>query len=428
MRYVVVEGLPAVGKSETLALLARFYPERVVVLPELVKDVALREGIDILTERTRLTAAIIAAVPRRRREIEEAIGSGKLCLEESHLGVHLAYAQALGDAGFVEAYGRIKDSLPRPDLYLRLTAPISVSVARQKGRNTPRFFVGGEILERMLAHLNEWHLSRRTKVVPIDADRDPAEFLEEVERILGLRYAPMEAQVHDVFPILLLLGRPASGKSEFIDFMEKTSVPERAARYHIGNLRVIDDFPILWEKFLEDDIWARLGRGRLYSRPANGNYTVTDPGIWAFLIEKLNLAAKEALSGMSSGDTLLIEFSRGGDNGYREALSHLSPEILKQAAILYVDVSFEESRRRNTARYDKARRDSILAHSVPWEEMEGTYKTDDWKAIAPAPYGKITVNGIDVPYVTMPNEPELTDPSLLDTRYGAALTTLWKGS
>lgn len=428
MRYVVVEGLPAIGKSETLGLLARFYPERVVVLPELVKEVALREGIDILTQREDLTAAIIAALPRRRAEIEEAIGSGKLCLEESHLGVHLAYAQALDDVGFVEAYERMKDPLPRPDLYLRLTAPISVSLARQKGRNTPQFFIDGEVLERMLAHLNAWHLSRRTKVVPIDADRPAAAFLKEVEEILGLRYAPKSVVADEVFPVLLLLGRPASGKSEFIDFMEKTPLPERAARYHIGNLHVIDDFPILWEKFLEDDIWERLGRGRLYSRPADGNYTVTDPGIWAFLIEKLNLVAKGALNGMSRGDTLLIEFSRGGNNGYQEALSHLSPEILKRAAILYVDVSFEESQRRNIVRYDEARRDSILTHSVPQEEMEETYKTDDWKRIAPTPHGKITVNGINVPYATMLNEPELTDPVLLDNRYGTALTTLWKGS
>ncbi len=425
MRYVVVEGLPAVGKSETLALLARFYPERVVVLPELVKEVALREGIDILTERARLTAAIAAAIPRRRAEIEEAVGAGKLCLEESHLGVHLAYSQALGDAGFMEVYERIKDSLPHPDLYLRLTAPISVSIARQKGRNTPRFFVDEKILERMLVHLNEWHISRRTKVVPIDADRDPAEFLREVEQILGLHYASPEERVNDVFPVLLLLGRPASGKSEFIDFMEKTPLPERAARYHIGNLRVIDDFPILWEKFLEDDIWEKLGRGRLHSRPADGNYAVTDPGIWAFLIERLNLTAQEALSGMSHGETLLIEFSRGGEHGYREALSHLAPEVLNRAAILYVDVSFAESRRRNHARYDETHRDSILTHSVPQEEMEGTYKEDDWKELAPAPSGRITASGVEVPYVTMPNEPELTDPRLLDARYRAALTRLW---
>jgi len=127
MRYVVIEGLPALGKSEALALLARFYPERVAVFPELVKEVAEREKIDIFAERERLTAALIAALPRRQAAIEAAIAAGKLCLEESHLGVHLAYAQALGDTGFVEAYDEIEDSLLSPDLYIRLAAPIEVS-------------------------------------------------------------------------------------------------------------------------------------------------------------------------------------------------------------------------------------------------------------------------------------------------------------
>jgi thymidylate kinase len=91
MRYVVFEGLPAAGKSEVLELLARFYPERLRVFPEIVKEVATREGIDLFAERNRLTQAILAALPRRREEIEEALALGELCLEESHLGVHFAY-------------------------------------------------------------------------------------------------------------------------------------------------------------------------------------------------------------------------------------------------------------------------------------------------------------------------------------------------
>ncbi|MEA1870712.1 MAG: hypothetical protein U9N00_00755, partial [Candidatus Bipolaricaulota bacterium] len=94
MRYVVFEGLPAVGKSETLALLARFYPERVRVLPELVKEVVTREKIDLFSERERLTEAILAEIPRRKEEVEAILAKGQLCLEESHLGVHLAYAHA----------------------------------------------------------------------------------------------------------------------------------------------------------------------------------------------------------------------------------------------------------------------------------------------------------------------------------------------
>ncbi len=425
MRYVVVEGLPALGKSETLELLARFYPDRIIVLPELVKDVALNEGIDIFAQRQRLTEALISAIPRRQAEIEDVIGSGKLCLEESHLGVHLAYARALGDNSFVKAYKKIERSLLRPDLYLRFAAPISVSVARQQGRNTSRFFVPGEILERMMRYLNEWHLSRRTKIVSLNADRPVAVFLKDVEEALGLHYVSGNTQIDEVLPVIFLLGRPASGKSEFIDFMSKTPLPERTARYHIGELRVIDDFPMLWEKFIEDDIWVRLGRNRLYSRPADGNYMVTDPGIWPFLTEKLNSQANKELENLAPGETLLIEFSRGDAHGYRESLIRFSPAVLSRAAILYLDVSFAESIRRNRARYEEAYRDSILTHSVPREEMETTYRTDDWKKTAPAPYGKIKLSDIEIPYVTMKNEPELTDPQHLDARYHSALDRLW---
>jgi len=425
-KHIVFEGLPAVGKSETLELLARFYPDRLTVLPELVKEIAIRERLDLFRDRGRLTEAIIAELPGRKRKIEAAKGAGKVCLEESHLGVHLAYAHALGDAQFIEAYPKIEASLPRPDLYVRLVAPIDLSIARQKGRGTPEYFIDGDTLERMLSRLDEWHISRRTDLVTVDADRDPAAFLSDLERIIGLHYLTGKVHAGDVFPIILLLGRPASGKSEFIDFMKKTPLPERARTYHIGDLRVIDDFPILWEKFIEDDIWERLGRGRLFSRPVGTNYAVADPLMWAFLIEKLNRAAAEALPSLGEGETLLIEFARGGEDGYRSALSLLSPEILERASILYVDVSFEESWRRNQARYDEARRDSVLTHSVPREDLEKTYGTDDWKELARDTSGRLRINGFSIPYATMKNEPESKDPAVLGPRYRGSLEPLYE--
>lgn len=99
---------------------------------------------------------------------------------------------------------------------------------------------------------------------------------------------------------------------------------------------------------------------------------------------------------------------------------------MRNAAILYVDVSFAESVRRNRARYNKNKRDSILTHSVPQAEMEETYCEDDWKEIAPDPSGRIRVNETDVPYTTMLNEPELTVPPLLEERYRAAIGRLWE--
>jgi hypothetical protein len=235
----------------------------------------------------------------------------------------------------------------------------------------------------------------------------------------------------DIFKFLLLLGRPASGKSEFIDFMEKCPLERRMTRYHLGELHIIDDFVMLWEKFEEDDLWEKLGHRRLFSKRVGENYTVIDHRIWPFLIEKINVHAEKFIKATPNSlhRTVLIEFSRGGKTGYADALNTLSPEILSHTAILYIHVSPEESRRRNIARYDEKKKESILAHSVPHDEMERMYAVDDWLEIAPQPEGDLDINGVLVPYVTIKNEPESTDPNILDTRYREALDrlyTLWK--
>jgi len=431
MQHVIFEGLPAAGKSETLSLLARFYPQSVVVLPELVKEVATRDEIDIFSQRERLTEAIIAEVPRRKEQVEHAIASGKLCLEESHLGVHLAYAHALGDKGFIKAYQDIASVLPPPDAYVRLDIPIELSLLRQEARNTPRFFIDKEHLKAMLTALQRWHIEHLTNLITIDADREASSFLAEVERMLGLKYMSAKAPLDDTFDIILLLGRPAAGKSEFIDFMHKTPIAQRARDYHIAPFEALDDFPILWEKCVEDDLWESMGKERLYSRRAEENYAITNSDMWEFLIRRLNQQVDEIISpkGALASKSLIIEFARGGERGYTDAFSQLSPEILKRAVIVYVSVSFEESWRRNVARYDEKRRSGLLTHSVPRAEMEATYGTDDWFDIAPASHGTIAVDGLNVPYVTMNNEPESKDPQVLGARYAAALNavySVWK--
>ena len=431
MHHVIFEGLPAAGKSEMLELLARFYPQSVVVLPELVKEVALREEIDIFSQRDRLTEAIIADIPRRREQIEQAIASGKLCLEESHLGVHLAYAYALGDKSFIEAYPQIASALPQPDAYVRLDIPIELSLLRQEARNTPRFYIDGPHLEAMLTALQKWHIEHLTNLTTIDANREPSSFLAEVENALQLDYMSESAPLDDTFNIILLLGRPAAGKSEFIDFMHKTPIAQRARTYHIAPFEALDDFPILWEKCVEDDLWESMGKGRLYSRRAEGNYAITNSDMWEFLIRRLNQQVGEIISQPMAlkKKSMIVEFARGGERGYADAFSQLSPEILKRAVILYVNVSFEESWRRNVARYDEKRKSGLLTHSVPRAEMEATYGTDDWFDIAPTTHGTITVQGMNVPYATMNNEPESKEPEVLGPRYSKALDaaySVWK--
>ena len=72
----------------------------------------------------------------------------------------------------------------------------------------------------------------------------------------------------DRFEILLLIARPAAGKSEIIDYLKKTTLRQRLQRFHIGKLEEIDDFPMLWTWFEEDALLERMGYPRLHTDPA----------------------------------------------------------------------------------------------------------------------------------------------------------------
>ncbi len=232
------------------------------------------------------------------------------------------------------------------------------------------------------------------------------------------------------FDHLLLLGRPAAGKSEFIDFMKKTSDAERAEIFKIGRFEELDDFVWLWEKFLEDDLWEEAGQPRMYSLRYDENYGL-DPKaekLYDLMLARFNheVAARYLTRpGFYDDGTLVIEFARGGKQGYAYSLPRLSREILERAAILYVKVSFDESWRRNVARYEEKQKHSILAHMVPRQTMENFYLNDDWDTYTVQKGdGYLTVNKVKVPFFTMPNEPELKERGPLADRYGPALTRL----
>ncbi|MGY4707483.1 hypothetical protein ACVNPS_07010 [Candidatus Bipolaricaulota sp. J31] len=422
MRYVAIEGFPAVGKSELLSVLKLYFPDQVRIFPELVTEVAEREGIHLFRERDRLREAILRELPQRQEEIRNALAQGLTVVEESHLGVHAAYSAALGDRAFLEAFARIEGELIWPEAFIRLEVSIPVSLERQRARGDPRYTVGEEELERMSAWLSRWHGERGHELVAIDADRPPQEVVGDLIAALHLRYRSLPRA--DVLPYLIVLGRPAAGKSELIQFLRGLPPDERAQRYHLGTISVLDDFPILWEKFIEDDIWEEVGKGRLISRRAGDNYYVTDDHTWPFLIEVLNrrIEAEPELPGR----TVIVEFSRGGESGYREALERLHRRALERGAILYLDVSVEESWRRNLARYDRARRDGILTHSVPWEEYERTYKADDWRELAPERAGYVEIRDARIPYVTVKNEPEPVSPTDFAARFEPALEELFR--
>lgn len=119
-----------------------------------------------------------------------------------------------------------------------------------------------------------------------------------------------------------------------------------------------------------------------------------EKGVRSKLASKLEAEAKTMLAEKHKGypdtlegKTLVIEFARGGPQsaglplpepfGYRYSVSKLSPKILEKAAILYIWVTPEESRRKNEARAKPNEQGSILHHGVPIEVMLNDYGQDD---------------------------------------------------
>ena len=216
------------------------------------------------------------------------------------------------------------------------------------------------------------------------------------------------------FPILIITGRPAAGKSEVIDFLKKTPPAERLRRFHIGEFEELDDFLYVWETFEVDDILTRHGKPRLWT---DEKYWFKDEFVWDLYIERINLEYRKKIArdpAYHDRMTTLIEFARGGAHGIEHALGVLHDEILARARIIYIRVSYEESVRKNQRRARKGEEDSILYHSLPDEKMEYYYKTNDWDSLESRDREVIRVRGFDVPYAVFENEPEKTlEPGLI---------------
>ncbi|MHB8071122.1 MAG: hypothetical protein ACYDHF_04100 [Candidatus Cryosericum sp.] len=219
----------------------------------------------------------------------------------------------------------------------------------------------------------------------------------------------------DKLDVLLLIGRPAAGKSETIDFLKRLADTERLQDYHIAPFVELDDFVYVWQTFENDAIREHMGLGR---RDTDQALYFLDERIWNFFIERIDLDFRKKLArepSLLQDHTVIVEFSRGGENAYRNALEHLSDELLQRAALLYIDVSFEESLRKNRRRYRPDQADSILYHSLEDAKMEQYYKINDWESLTHGQdEGFIDIRGQRVPFGVFHNEPEKTlDAELL---------------
>lgn len=248
----------------------------------------------------------------------------------------------------------------------------------------------------------------------------------------------MTTQILDT---VLLLALPASGKSEVRKYLAHVSPATLKKDFHMGASAQLDDFPYVHLMRRIDDELAKLGKERIFflapDKPfqnpldwgtlvallnedyrgllarkasrahlfdrldgasiaahAPARLRLLDGATRKSLAAALGTECREMADDLAKTQkvgrkdrTVVIEFARGGPQGsrmplpgsfgYRYGLSLLSKEILARAAVLYIWVTPEESRRKNTARTNPNDPGSILHHGVPMEVMLNDYGCDD---------------------------------------------------
>ena len=232
----------------------------------------------------------------------------------------------------------------------------------------------------------------------------------------------------NTFDIILLIARPAAGKSEIIDYLKKAPQKERVERFHIGEFDEIDDFPMLWTWFEEDALLEKMGHPRLYTDQQG---VFRHQYLWNLLIERIGLEYQKKqrdIADYNESFTTIVEFSRGTEHGgYRSAFSHLTPQMLEKMAVLYVEVSWEESLRKNRKRYNPEKPDSILEHGIDDWKMERLYKEVDWSEVSKDDPQYLAIQGARIPYVVFDNADDVTTQraAALGERLERTLKTLW---
>jgi hypothetical protein len=233
---------------------------------------------------------------------------------------------------------------------------------------------------------------------------------------------------NDHFNILYILARPAAGKSEIIQFLQSLPDDERKARFHIGKMFVIDDFPMIWTWFEEDDLLTEMNQPHFYT-DTHGYFL--KQYFWNLLIKRMNLEYIKFTRDhdMDFADyTVVIEFSRGSEHGgYHDAFMHIPKQMAQIAAILYVNVSWSESLRKNRKRFNPDKPDSILEHSLPHEKLARMYFETDWEQLTNEDKEYVHIGSVTVPYTIFENEDDVTsqDMNVLSARLEKTLQSLW---
>jgi hypothetical protein len=106
----------------------------------------------------------------------------------------------------------------------------------------------------------------------------------------------------------------------------------------------------------------------------------------------------------------------------------LTPKVLESAAILYIKVSWEESFRKNRARYNPVKPDSILEHGIEDDKMEKLYRYDDWFSLDGNNPEFIPISSYQVPSAVFDNEDDYTSEKghILGPKLEYVLDILWQ--
>ncbi len=231
------------------------------------------------------------------------------------------------------------------------------------------------------------------------------------------------------FSVLVLVARPAAGKSEIIQYLKNVGRSERKRRFHIGDFEEIDDFPMLWSWFEEDTILTEMGKPRLHTTE-DGFFKYMH--LWDVLIRRISLEYEKKLKRdprYHKTCTAILEFARGREHGgFARAFENLSERILESAAVLYINVSYSESVRKNKERYNPNDSGSILQHSLPDDKMEALYRESDWEDFSSRDAHYLQVRGYSIPYGVFENEDDVTtrQGEALGTRLEESFSVLWK--
>ncbi len=235
--------------------------------------------------------------------------------------------------------------------------------------------------------------------------------------------------MNDHFKILFLIGRPAAGKSEIIDFLKKTPGDLLKKDFHISDFEEIDDFPMLWTWYEEDDILESMGKDRLHTTK-EGYFKYK--WLWDLLIRRMELEYIKKCHDdpeFENYHTVIMEFARGSEHGgFKGAFSGFSPELLRKSAVLYLNVSFEESLRKNRKRFNPDRPHSILEHSLPDEKLKQLYGESDWEDFSGKDSRYLSIGSVKVPFTVFENEDDVTSRGgeELKNRLHDSLAKLWE--